>query len=102
MTSRSIFNAKASSIPYQAIFEFGTDLPFGETLSSATITAAVYSGVDATPAALISGSASTAGSQASQVIVDGVIGVTYLLTATATTSAGHTLVRQGLLCVTEA
>ena len=83
----------------KVVFDFLSLLAVGETLSGATTTAAVWTGVDATPGGLISGAATVSGSQATQALTGGVAGVIYKLTCTATTSAGQTLVLTGYIAV---
>lgn len=74
-------------------------LGVSETISSATVTASVYSGVDANPSAMISGSATISGAVVSQKIVGGVVGVIYELLCAAVTSAGQTLELAGYFAV---
>ena len=82
-------------------FEFASLLAAGETLSSGTVTSVLYSGTDASPSAVISGAASISGTQLVQLLIGGVTGNIYNLTASATTSAGKTLNIQGLLTITQ-
>jgi hypothetical protein len=102
MTYRSIFDVKAFDAPFSAVFSFALDLALGETLSTASTTAAAFSGADASPNAIVSGSAAISGGEVTQLIVDGVIGVVYLLICTATTSEGQTLTRSGYLAIARA
>lgn len=81
-------------------FDFTSLLASGETISTQAVTAAVYSGTDATPSAIISGAASASGSVVTQKITGGTTGVIYELTCTITTSAGQTLILTGLTAVT--
>jgi hypothetical protein len=80
-------------------FNFQDQLAVGETISSATVAATVYSGTDASPSSIISGAASISGATVSQVITAGTAGVTYVLTCTAVTSTSHTIVSSGPLVV---
>lgn len=80
-------------------FDFAGLLASGETISSAAVTATVYSGTDANPSAIISGADSTSGSIVSQNITAGTLGVIYELLCAATTSAGQVLQLCGLLAV---
>lgn len=89
--SRAILQSKVFGETRTYQFDFTSLLASGETISTATTTAAVYSGTDATPANVISGAASFSGAVVSQNITDGVQGVTYSLTCTITTSASQTL-----------
>ena len=99
MSNRQDFATKLVGATRAVVFEFLGELVAGETLSTATVTAAVYSGTDASPSSLISGSASASGTQVSQKLTGGVEGVIYKLTCTITTSAGNTLVKTGFLAV---
>ena len=99
MTSRTIFATKAVSETKKLTFDFLSDLGVTETISSAPVTAAVFSGTDATPSAIVSGSSSISGSVVTQAITAGTAGVTYLLTCTATTSASQVLIIQAYLSV---
>lgn len=75
------------------------NLATGETISSATVTATVHSGTDATPSAIISGAVTISGSTVTQKIIGGVSGVVYKLRCSATTSASRTLIIPALLPV---
>ncbi|MGH7746159.1 MAG: hypothetical protein ACREQ5_15555, partial [Candidatus Dormibacteria bacterium] len=81
------------------LFDYTSRLAPTETLSSAVVSASVYSGVDASPGGIISGSASVVGNAISQKITAGVPGTIYVLSCVATTSAGSTLTIQGYLPV---
>ena len=91
--------AKVVSSTVTVVFDYTSDLAIGETLSSATTVAKVYSGADASPSAIVSGSTSTSGALATQTITAGVLGVLYELVCTAVSSAGQTLVKPGFLAV---
>lgn len=80
-------------------FDFSSRLASGETISTQVVTAAVYSGTDATPANIISGLASASGAIVSQKITAGTVGVIYELTCTITTSANQTLLLTGYIAV---
>jgi hypothetical protein len=96
---RVIFGGKYAGETSAEVFDFASLLAVGETLSTATVTAAVYSGTDASPSGLIFGAATISGSQVRQTLIGGVLGVTYVLTAQVTTSAGQTLQLSGYLAV---
>lgn len=63
----------------------------GDTISTQTVSASVYSGVDANPTGVLSGSASHSGLVVSQKLTLGTIGVVYYLTCLATSSAGEVI-----------
>ena len=81
-------------------FDFSSLLAVGETISTQSVAATTYSGTDAAPSSIISGSASASGAVVSQKITAGTVGVIYQLTCTITTSAGQTLLLAGYLAVT--
>ena len=74
-------------------FDFTSLLAAGETLSTQSATATVYSGTDANPSTLVSGSATASGAVVTQLITlaGKPAGTVYELLCTATTSAGQTL-----------
>lgn len=80
-------------------FEFASQLAAAETISTAVATCVVYSGTDASPSSVISGSATISSSRVTQKVTAGTAGVIYLLTMTITTSAGQTLTQTGFLAV---
>jgi len=102
MTYRGIFDVKDSATPVSLQFSFALDLAFAESISTASVTAAVYSGTDSTPSAIISGAAAIAAGEVTQTIIGGVEGVTYLMTCNVTTSLGNTLSRFGYLVIAPA
>ena len=97
--SRPLFLPKLAGETLTETFDFTSDLAAGETLSTTAVTAAVYSGTDASPALIISGSATISGPVVSQNIAGGVAGVLYQLVCTAVTSLGQTLLQQAYLAV---
>lgn len=74
-------------------FDFSSLLAAGETISTKSVAASVYSGTDTAPSGVVSGSASSSGAVVSQLItlVGKTAGVVYELLCTITTSAGQTL-----------
>jgi len=103
MSGRAIFDPKllGETKTYQA--DFTSDLALGETISIATFTATTYSGTDASPSSIISGSATISGAVVSQKITGGVLGVIYELLCTVITNAGQsssqTLLQSGFLAI---
>lgn len=98
--SKIILRPKHAAETRSEVFDFTSRLALGETISSASTGCAVYSGTDASPSSVVSGPASISGAQVTQLITGGTLGVTYLLTCTALTSAGQTLGLEGFLVVT--
>jgi hypothetical protein len=80
-------------------FDFSSLLGSGVTISTQSVTATVYSGTDATPSNIISGSATASGAIVSQKITAGTLGVLYELLCQITTSDSQTLQMVGLLAV---
>ena len=99
MFYRTIFDAKIPSADYPASFDFAADLAVGETLSTTSTTAAVYSGTDPAPALLLSGAPAIDGKQVIQNTSGGVLGTVYYLYCAATTSLGQVLSREGYLTI---
>lgn len=89
--NRIVLQEKPSGETTKVVFDFLSRLSLGETISTAAVVATVYSGTDSTPAAIISGAASISGSQVTQKVTGGTVGVVYELTCTAVTSAAQTL-----------
>lgn len=90
--------AKQAAAVLPVVFDFTSQLAVAETISSATVTATVYSGTDASPA-ILSGSPSVSGPRVSQTLTGGVVGVTYKLTCAATTSLSKVLVLAGFTTI---
>lgn len=90
---------KLTSVTRNYEFDFSADLAVGETITAQVVTAAVYSGTDASPSSIVNGSASASGGVVTQSIMAGVLGVIYELTCQATTSASQVLKRIGLLAI---
>lgn len=80
-------------------YDFTFTLPAGVTISSAVTTAAVYSGTDASPSALIDGAVSISGTTVTQSITGGTVGVLYSLFCVATCSDGQVLDLTGILAI---
>lgn len=83
-------------------FDFTSIIPYGDQVVSATTTAVVWSGTDATPSAIINGAVifSFSNRIASQSIINGVPGVIYLLTCSGLTgTSGETVVITGYLAI---
>ena len=82
-------------------FDFVNELASGETISTADFTVTTFQGTDASPSSLKSGVASISGSVCTQLIVDGVEGVIYLLECEAGTDGSQKIHGVGLLKVTD-
>lgn len=97
--SRVTFEGKLLSETVVETFDFTSRLTSAETISTAAVTSVVYSGTDASPSAIVSGAASISGKKVTQKVTGGLIGVTYLLKCTITTSLGQTLALSAYLVV---
>lgn len=97
--SRVTFEGKLIGETSSLVFDFLSVLPAGVTISSASVTASTYSGTDAAPSAILSGSPTISGSKVTQKVTVGVLGVTYLLLASATLSDGQVRQLSGFLCI---
>ena len=92
MTStRIVTPSKKQGSTLNIVFDFISLLGVSETISTQVTTCTVYSGVDASPSAVISGAASSSGTQVTQKVTAGVLGTIYELLCTITTSLGQTL-----------
>lgn len=97
--SRLTLEPKYAAETKKQVFDFASLLAVGETISTQVVTAAVYSGTDASPSALISGSATASGTKVTQTITGGLAGVVYTITCSITTSLSQTLRLIGYLTI---
>ncbi len=95
------FSRKRIDEDLKLTFDFTNDLASAETISVATVTATVYSGVDASPQNIVSGSESISGQTVVQVIADGLEGVTYLLECQITSDQSQVVHLMALLPVSD-
>lgn len=96
---RIVFQAKLLGETALVPVDFRSRLSASETISSASVTASVYSGTDSSPQSIVSGVATISGSVVTQAITGGTLGVTYLLKYTANTSLSQVLQLVGYLVV---
>ena len=94
------FDPKAVAEDWVVTFDFVERLDSSETISTATYTATVFQGTDASPNDIISGSATISGTKVTQLIINGTDGVTYQIQCEITTSGSQRLDGIGLLDVT--
>lgn len=97
--SRVVLEAKRVGETRSYSFDFTSALTTTETISTKSVAATVYSGTDASPSSIISGSASSTGAAVTQKVTGGTSGVIYQLVCTITTSAGQTLQLVAFLAV---
>jgi hypothetical protein len=96
---RTIFPPKKQGETVILPFDFISQLANGVTISTQSVAATVWSGVDANPSAIISGSASASGTLVTQKITAGVAGCVYALVCTITTSDAQTLQMSAYLAI---
>lgn len=96
---RVTFPAKLSGETLTLTFNFISRCTAAETISSASVVATVYSGTDASPSAILSGSAAISGQTVTQKVTAGTEGVTYYLLCSATTSTSQVLQLGGYLTI---
>lgn len=80
-------------------FDFLSRLAIGETITTAITNATVFSGVDATPSGLISGSSTIVVSAVNQKLTGGLAGVVYKVACSIRTSSGNILIEEALVAV---
>lgn len=91
---------KGSAETRRESFDFISKLAAGETISGTpVVTCTVWSGVDASPSNVVSGTASVSGTKAVQTLTGGIAGVIYKLVCVVVTSLGQTLTLTGYLAV---
>jgi hypothetical protein len=95
------FSRKRIDEDRKLTFDFTNDLATGEAISTATVVATVFSGTDASPGNIISGSAAISGATITQLVVDGTDGVTYLLEFRAGTDQSQKLEGMALLEISD-
>ena len=77
-------------------FDYTKQLAAGETISTAVFSATVVKSTDATPSNIISGAATISGAVCSQLVIDGVDGVKYLIKGIARTSQARSSTGWGI------
>jgi len=96
-----IFPAKRIGSTLNLTADFTSLLAVGETISLPFVSATVYSGVDPTPSAILSGSPSVSGNVVTQKVTAGVLGTIYSLLFLAVTSTNETIELQGFLAISQ-
>ena len=99
--SRADLPAKLQGETATYQFDFSSRLASGEAISTQSCAATVYSGTDASPSSLISGSATASGAIVSQKLTAGTVGVIYEVICTITTSLSQTLQLAGYVAVVQ-
>lgn len=95
-----IFPAKTPGETIQVRFPFLDLIQWGETLITASFTAVVYSGVDASPSDILQSTMpDTVKSTILLQVTAGLVGVIYLITCKVIGSSGNTYQRAGLLVI---
>lgn len=99
MLSRADLSPKVASSLEARSVDFVDLVPAGDSISSQSVSVSVYSGTDASPSALLSGSASASGTIVTQKFTGGTEGVMYKVLWTAGTTGGLTLKKPTLLAI---
>lgn len=98
--SRIVITPKYAGETKDYPFDFASQLVgAAETLVSAVATASVYSGVDASPSALVNPAPAILNSVATLRTQAGVVGTIYVVTVTGTSSLGQIMILQAYLTV---
>jgi hypothetical protein len=97
--STTIEDSKLEGETITLKFEMLSRLDVGETVETAICEAEVFSGTDATPEALLTGTATVSGSVVSQQITGGTVGVVYLVTCAIRTSLNNILLNRAKIAV---
>lgn len=97
--SRTVLKSKAVGETVKYEFNFLSLLAAGETISSETVSIAVYAGTDLVPADMLDGDPWSAGTSVYQRITAGEVGVIYEVTVTVVTSTAQTLTIVSYLAV---
>lgn len=90
--SERIQPAKRVSTTLILTFDFSDQMSLGETIGNKVVYCELYSGVDATPSAVISGTPTIVGQTITQKITGGSVGAIYTIIAAIDTSAGQELI----------
>lgn len=99
MSGRVILDPKGVSETLFVYFDFASEMAATETILTQLVEASVYSGTDAAPEDIIDGSASHSGTEVTQSITGGLVGVTYQLKCSVGTDANQVLVKLAFLTV---
>ena len=94
-----LLNQKDPSDTIQQVFDFASWVTGTDSLASAVTTCTVYSGVDGSPSAIISGTTTVSGTKATQAMVGGINGVTYTIACKGTMASGTVITLSGYLTV---
>ena len=95
------YSRKRTEEDLKLTFSFENDIASGETILTATTTAAVWSGTDASPNDIVSGSASISGAKVTQLVINGSDGVTYILEFHVTTDQAQAIEGMALLEISD-
>lgn len=96
----TLFDAKDVQEKDIISFTFASSMAVGESIGSVTITAEVFSGVDASPSATLSGAPTVGANAVTQLVQAGAQDTSYLYRCQATmTPTGRILVSSGILPV---
>lgn len=97
MASRELFPPFYVEGSPPLVFNFSDQLISGETISTADVSVAVYTGTDAAAASRLSGAETISGASVVQALVGLVLGVIYTVTCEIVTSGSRTINKVGLV-----
>jgi hypothetical protein len=83
----------------QRMFDFTSKLQSGESISTQSCAASVYSGNDSSPSSIVNGAATASGTVVTQSFTAGVSGCVYQIICTITTNLSNTLQLHGYMAV---
>lgn len=92
---------KPTTATLLAVFDFAPELSVGETLSTPSVSVSTYSGVDASPSAVLSGTATVSGTTVTQKLTGGIVGNIYQVSVVVYSSLGQVLTAQAFLAITQ-
>jgi len=101
MSSNYVLPVKLSSTVVPIEVDFISQLQGDDAVVAIEVTVSVFSGVDANPDAILSGSPTIAQNRITQVITGGVVGVVYRLSFSATTFYGNNTIIYANLAITD-
>lgn len=99
--NRVVFPVKPLADDVVRVFDFTSLLTEGEELAAATVDVSVYAGTDATPSALLNGSAVIDGPRVEQAFTGGTLGTVYTVTCLAGSCDGQLQSLAAYLAVVE-
>lgn len=97
--SRTIFPSLQSGETVTLSFDFSSRMTVGQTISTAAMSVELFSGIDAAPAALLSGSPSISGAIVTHKVAPTLPGNVYDVQCAASLATGQVLIMGGYVAV---